>query len=116
MRESHFSTRACRLKSQEKDPRILCRICGVRRKRRHLTIQYKISCFVVRIKKLITHFKQSNMKRKILQNCLKRKYEYRLGEFSNLSFVVFKVKGSRQLTELLSSREIVRHSEICQNV
>ena len=47
------------------------------------------SCFVVRRYELFTHCKLSNMKSKILPNCLKGKYGYHLGKFSNTSFVVF---------------------------
>ena len=38
---------------------------------------------------MITHCKLSNMKSEILPNCLKGKYGYSLGEFSNTSDVMF---------------------------
>ena len=38
---------------------------------------------------MITHSKLSNMKSEVLPNCLKGKYGYSLGEFSNTSNVVF---------------------------
>ena len=38
---------------------------------------------------MITHSKLSNVKCEILPNCLKGKYGYSLGEFSNTSNVVF---------------------------
>ena len=38
---------------------------------------------------MITHSKLFNMKSEVLPNCLKGKYGYSLGEFSNTSNVVF---------------------------
>ena len=49
---------------------------------------HKVSCLVMRIKKLIIHRKLSKMKNKILPTCLQGNYRNSLGEFSNTSYGV----------------------------
>ena len=58
----------------------------------------------------MAYFELSNMKRKILPNCLKGKYGYHLEQFSNILFAVF---GAEMVKEIVLPSKLYSRVSLC---